>query len=53
MNDPHCVNITYPNAFENAYIRPVVRLEIGPLSSWQPSQEFTITPYVAQYLPQI
>ncbi|RFU95871.1 nucleotidyl transferase AbiEii/AbiGii toxin family protein [Sphaerochaeta halotolerans] len=53
INDPHCVNVKYPNAFDNAYIRPEVRLEIGPLSSWQPSQEFTITPYVAQYLPQI
>ena len=53
INDPHCVNVKYPNAFDNAYIRPEVRLEIGPLSSWQPSREFTITPYVAQYFPKI
>lgn len=31
--DPHMVNVQYPAAFEAAYIRPAVRLEIGPLAS--------------------
>jgi hypothetical protein len=51
--DPHCVNISYPRTFEDAYIRPEVRLEIGPLASWQPSREFTITSYVAEYFPRL
>ncbi len=29
-NDPHTVNVFYPAAFEAEYIRPAVRLEIGP-----------------------
>ena len=49
--DPHCVNISYPKAFEDTYIRPEVRLEIGPLASWQPSRDFTITSYAAEYFP--
>ena len=36
-NDPHTVNVGYPAAFSIAYIRPQVRLEIGPLASWVPS----------------
>ena len=51
--DPHCVNIMYPKAFDDTYIRPEVRLEIGPLASWQPNKEFTISSYAAQYLPQV
>jgi hypothetical protein len=51
QKDPHCVNIAYPKAFDDSYIRPEVRLEIGPLASWQPSGDFTITSYAAQYFP--
>jgi hypothetical protein len=36
-DDPHTVNIRYPAAFAETYIRPEVRLEIGPLASWVPS----------------
>lgn len=50
--DPHTVNVQYPAAFEAAYIRPAVRLEIGPLASWVPSSQRTITPYAAQSFPQ-
>ncbi len=47
QEDPHCVNIKYPIAFYDIYIRLVVRLEIGPLASWYPRGEFTTTPYAA------
>ena len=43
--DPHVINIQYPAAFAEAYIRPEVRLEIGPLASWVPSVTRTIRPY--------
>ncbi len=33
-NDPQVVNISYPAAFSEAYIRSEVRLEIGPLPFW-------------------
>ena len=40
-------------AFSEAYIRPEVRLEIGPLASWVPSASHIIKPYVAETLPEL
>ena len=50
--DPQVVNIRYPAAFTESYIRPEVRLEIGPLASWVPSELRTIQPYAAQIFPK-
>jgi hypothetical protein len=50
-DDPHTVNVFYPAAFSAEYIRPAVRLEIGPLASWIPSSPHTIQPYAAQSFP--
>jgi hypothetical protein len=50
-NDSHTVNVIYPAAFSAEYIRPAVRLEIGPLASWIPSSAHTIQAYAAQSFP--
>jgi len=50
---PHVVNIRYPAAFSEAYIRPEVRLEIGPLASWVPSARHSIKPYAHNVLPDV
>ena len=50
--DPHTVNVKYPAAFTASYIRPDVRLEIGPLASWVPSGERFIRPYAAESFPK-
>lgn len=50
--DPHTVNVGYPASFAAAYIRPEVRLEIGPLASWVPSGQQTIQPYAAEVFPK-
>jgi len=50
--DPHTVNVTYPASFAAAYIRPEVRLEIGPLASWVPSAQEVIQPYAAEMFPK-
>jgi hypothetical protein len=52
-NDPFVINVTYPKTFEDSYIRPVVRLEIGPLASWVPHEEHTIQPYAAEQFPDV
>lgn len=52
-DDPHVINIQYPAAFSEAYIRPEVRLEIGPLASWVPSATLTIRPYAYDALPEL
>jgi Nucleotidyl transferase AbiEii toxin, Type IV TA system len=53
QNDPQVVNITYPAAFSETYIRPVVRLEIGPLASWVPSAAHTVKPYAFDVHPEL
>jgi hypothetical protein len=51
--DPHVINIHYPAAFSEAYIRPEVRLEIGPLASWVPSAAHVIRPYAYDAFPAV
>ncbi len=56
VTDPHdsfVINVTYPRAFEHPYIRPVVRLEIGPLASWVPHEIRMLKPYSADAFPQM
>ena len=52
-NDPHTINIEYPAEFAAGYLRPVVRLEIGPLAAMLPMEERSITSYAAEYFPQL
>lgn len=51
--DPHIINVRYPAAFPDEYLRPVVRLEIGPLASWLPHEERTIHCYAAEAFPKV
>ncbi len=44
-DDPHIININYPAAFSDDYLRPAVLLEIGPLASWLPYEERRISCY--------
>ncbi|MDZ4255436.1 MAG: nucleotidyl transferase AbiEii/AbiGii toxin family protein [Sulfuritalea sp.] len=52
-DDPHVIDVRYPAAFADTYLRPEVRLEIGPLAAWLPHEARTITSYAAQAFPQI
>jgi hypothetical protein len=47
------INIRYPAAFKLSAIRPEVKLEIGPLASWVPSDHHVITPYAAEDFPKV
>lgn len=38
---------------EERYLRPAVRLEIGPLASWVPSSRREIRPYAAEVFPGV
>jgi len=46
-------NVSYPAAFQETYLRPAVRLEIGPLASWVPSAPHTIRPYAGEDFPSV
>ncbi|MGM9858896.1 MAG: nucleotidyl transferase AbiEii/AbiGii toxin family protein [Bacilli bacterium] len=39
--------------FNNESILRVIRLEIGALSAWSPTQKASIEPYVAEYYPML
>jgi predicted nucleotidyltransferase component of viral defense system len=52
-SDAYTINIAYPAAFPEAYLRPQVRLEIGPLASWVPSAHHVIQPYAAEVFPKV
>ena len=47
------VLFAYPKLFTSEATLDVVKLEIGPLPAWTPSQPATVTPYVAELHPQL
>jgi hypothetical protein len=52
-DDSHVIDINYPAAFPDDYLRPEVRLEIGPLASWLPYEERWISCYAAESFPNV
>ena len=52
-DDRNVVNLYYPKAFSDDYIRPEIRLEIGPIASWLPFGTHTIKPYAAEQFPKV
>lgn len=50
--DQCTVNILFPHIFQEEYIRPEIRLEIGPIAEWIPSNQRTIEPFAAECYPK-
>lgn len=48
VEDPHVINVRYPASFPDTYLRPEVRLEIGPLAAWLPHENRVIRSYAAK-----
>ncbi|MHB8472710.1 MAG: nucleotidyl transferase AbiEii/AbiGii toxin family protein [Gammaproteobacteria bacterium] len=53
VDDHHALNVGYPAAFSDEYLRPEVRLEIGPLAAWLPFDSYKIRPYAAEAFPRL
>jgi len=51
--DKHTVLFEYPKIFQYYYVNPVVRLEIGALAEWTPSEISKINSYIAENYPKI
>lgn len=47
------VLFAYPRLFSSEATLDVVKLEIGPLAAWTPSQPSTVTSYLAELHPQL
>ena len=52
-DEAQVINVAYPAAFSLDALRPQVKLEIGPLAAWVPSDHHRIKPYAAQYFPAV
>ena len=52
-NDRFSINVVYPSAFFDNYLRPIILLEIGPLASWLPSDNFEIESFASLKFPHI
>ena len=51
--NPEIVQVKYPAAYRSDYLRPEIRLEVGPLASWVPHAEYEMKPYAAEALPDV
>jgi hypothetical protein len=51
-DDPHTIAVQYPAEFAPGYLRPVVRLEIGPLAAMLPMQWRSVQSYAAASFPR-
>ena len=51
--DKHDVNISYPCVFEKAYIKPEIKLEMGPLAAWTPHGKYKVSSYTAEEYPSV
>lgn len=51
--EPLNLHVVYPKVFEDDYLTPNVKLEIGPLASWIPCETKRISSFVSQSEPQL
>ena len=51
--EPLNLHVVYPRAFDDQYISPDVKLEIGPLASWVPSEMRPVTSFVGEAVPSL
>lgn len=52
-DDEMVINFFYPRLFDQSYLLPTIRLEIGPLAEWAPSHQTTIQPFAAEQYPHL
>ena len=53
VNDPQTVLFEYPTSFQSEYVKQVIRLEIGALAAWTPSEMVEITPDLYKVYPML
>jgi hypothetical protein len=52
-DDPYVINVRYPSLFTDDYLRPEIRLEIGPMAAWSPHQQYQVTSLAAKAFPNL
>lgn len=51
--DPQTIVFRYPNIYESAYLSPSIKLEIGPLAAWTPTERQEVRPYILEAFPSV
>lgn len=51
--DQCTVNFYYPHVFVDSYLRPEIRLEIGPLAEWTPSHIGELHSFASEAYPEV
>ena len=51
--DDHVLRVIYPRVFNDNYIQPNIKLEVGPLALWDPNEKYKISSFVAETLPEL
>lgn len=51
--EPQTINFNYPRIFDSSAITQAIRLEIGPLAAWTPTEVTRIVPYSAEQYPNV
>jgi hypothetical protein len=49
----HIIRVEYPKTSNTGNLLPYIQLEFGPLASWLPHSQHTITPYAAEDFPDL
>lgn len=52
-DDPQTLLFNYPKIFKSNKMQQSIRLEIGSLAAWTPSEKTTVTPYTAEEYPKL
>lgn len=50
---PDVIDVMYPAAFGDVYLRPEIRLEIGTLAQWVPNAVYDVRSYVSEVFPDV
>lgn len=53
VDDGHNLNISYPKAISDPYLRSSIKLEVGPLAAWEPNDIFPVESYVGEANTQL
>lgn len=52
-DEPQIINFNYPHIFDSSAITQAIKLEIGPLAAWTPTEKVKIVPYSAEQYPRV
>jgi hypothetical protein len=47
------INFYYPRIYDNESILPLIKIEMGALAAWTPTEQVEVTPYIFEIYPKL